>query len=129
MTQIPNSLRAIDQASLIHPQSNLRNFLETGPTIMARGKGIFVYDDEGTLHGVPDDGIPPVVVGAGGEARLEPNRLHDGFEIEGPSPIVMESPPHLPIQILHHSFGTVGTGSFDQSQRLPAFELAGARLL
>ena len=47
MTQLPNSLRAIDQASLIHPQSNLRNFLETGPTIMSRGKGIFVYDDEG----------------------------------------------------------------------------------
>ena len=47
MAQLPNSLRSIDQASLIHPQSNLRNFLETGPTIMSRGKGIFVYDDEG----------------------------------------------------------------------------------
>lgn len=47
MTQLPNSLRALDQASLIHPQSNLRNFLESGPTIMSRGKGIFVYDDEG----------------------------------------------------------------------------------
>ena len=47
MTQLPNSLRALDQASLIHPQSNLRTFVENGPTIMARGKGIFVYDDEG----------------------------------------------------------------------------------
>ena len=50
MTQIPNSLRALDQASLIHPQSNLRHFLENGPTIIDRGKGIFVYDDEGNEY-------------------------------------------------------------------------------
>ena len=47
VAQLPNSLRSIDQASLIHPQSNLRTFLEDGPTIMSRGKGIFIYDDEG----------------------------------------------------------------------------------
>lgn len=47
MTQLPNSLRALDQASLIHPQSNLRTRLEEGPTIMTRGNGIFVYDDAG----------------------------------------------------------------------------------
>ena len=47
MLQLPNSLRALDQASLIHPQSNLRTRLEEGPTIMKRGNGIFVYDDAG----------------------------------------------------------------------------------
>lgn len=50
MTQLPNSLRALDQASLIHPQANLRSFLESGPTIMSRGKGIFIYDDEGNEY-------------------------------------------------------------------------------
>lgn len=47
MTQLPNSLRALDQASLIHPQSNLRTRLEEGPTIVTRGNGIFIYDDAG----------------------------------------------------------------------------------
>lgn len=47
MSQIPNSLHALDVASLVHPQSNLRSHLETGPTIITRGKGIFVYDDSG----------------------------------------------------------------------------------
>ncbi len=47
MTQIPNSLHALDVASLIHPQSNLRAHLETGPTIITKGKGIFVYDEDG----------------------------------------------------------------------------------
>ncbi|MEM9354822.1 MAG: aminotransferase [Pseudomonadota bacterium] len=50
MSQLPNSLRALDQASLVHPQSNLRHFVENGPTIMTRGKGIFVYDDEGNEY-------------------------------------------------------------------------------
>lgn len=47
MTTLPNSLRSLDRQSLIHPQSNLRNFLDGGPTIMSRGEGIFVYDDAG----------------------------------------------------------------------------------
>ncbi len=50
MAQLPNSLRGLDQASLIHPQSNLRHFLEHGPVIMDRGKGVFVYDDEGNEY-------------------------------------------------------------------------------
>ncbi len=47
MSQIPNSLHALDVASLVHPQSNLRTHLEVGPTIITRGKGIFVYDEDG----------------------------------------------------------------------------------
>ena len=47
MSQIPNSLHALDIQSLIHPQSNLRKHLEQGPTIINRGKGIFVYDEDG----------------------------------------------------------------------------------
>ena len=47
MTQIPNSLHALDKASLIHPQVNLRKHLEQGPSIITRGKGIFIYDEDG----------------------------------------------------------------------------------
>ena len=50
MNQLPNSLRLLDQASLIHPQSNLRHFAEHGPTIMQRGNGIFIYDDAGNEY-------------------------------------------------------------------------------
>ena len=47
MTRLANSLHALDIASLVHPQSNLRNHVETGPTIFTKGNGIFVYDDDG----------------------------------------------------------------------------------
>jgi 4-aminobutyrate--pyruvate transaminase len=42
-----NSLHARDIATIVHPQTNLRKHLETGPHIISKGKGIFVYDDSG----------------------------------------------------------------------------------
>ncbi|MGE0765276.1 MAG: aminotransferase [Hyphomicrobiaceae bacterium] len=45
MSHLPNSLHALDIASVVHPQSNLRKHLESGPTIISKGKGIFVYDE------------------------------------------------------------------------------------
>jgi 4-aminobutyrate--pyruvate transaminase len=50
MPQLSNSLHVRDIASLIHPQTNLRKHLETGPTIITRGEGIYVYDDAGTRY-------------------------------------------------------------------------------
>jgi 4-aminobutyrate--pyruvate transaminase len=47
MNHLPNSLHALDVASVVHPQSNLRKHLETGPSIISRGKGIYVYDEDG----------------------------------------------------------------------------------
>ena len=47
MNRLPNSLHALDVASLVHPQSNLRKHLEHGPTIYSKGKGIFIYDEDG----------------------------------------------------------------------------------
>ena len=46
-SQLPNSLHALDVQSLIHPQSNLRKHLEQGPSIVTRGKGIYIYDEDG----------------------------------------------------------------------------------
>jgi 4-aminobutyrate--pyruvate transaminase len=50
MTVRPNSLHARDIASLVHPQTNLKNHLQTGPTIIEKARGIYVYDDEGKKY-------------------------------------------------------------------------------
>ena len=43
----PNSIQARDIASLVHPQTNLAEHLEQGPTVIDRGQGIYVWDDSG----------------------------------------------------------------------------------
>lgn len=50
MTANPNSLAARDVAALIHPYTNLEKHKESGPTIMARGEGVYVYDDSGKRY-------------------------------------------------------------------------------
>ncbi|MFO1162210.1 MAG: aminotransferase [Reyranellaceae bacterium] len=47
MTFMPNSPEARDIASYIHPQTNPRTHQETGPSIIAKGEGIWVEDSEG----------------------------------------------------------------------------------
>ncbi|WP_343563621.1 aminotransferase [Kiloniella sp. b19] len=44
-----NAGRAISQdiAHHVHPQSNLRQHAEKGPTMITHGKGVFIYDTEG----------------------------------------------------------------------------------
>ena len=36
-----------DKAHHVHPQSNLRQHAENGPTMITHGKGVFIYDSEG----------------------------------------------------------------------------------
>jgi 4-aminobutyrate--pyruvate transaminase len=36
-----------DIASVLHPQTNLLKHLETGPTIITHGDGVYIYDDTG----------------------------------------------------------------------------------
>src|SRR6478752_1694885 len=47
MTFMPNSPEARDVASYIHPQTNPRAHAQNGPTIIAKGEGIWVEDSEG----------------------------------------------------------------------------------
>ena len=47
MTVLPNSTQARDVAYLLHPNTNARRHEQTGPTVIERGKGIYVYDDQG----------------------------------------------------------------------------------
>ncbi|MBN8927931.1 MAG: aspartate aminotransferase family protein [Rhodospirillales bacterium 69-11] len=44
----PNSIQARDIASVVHPQTNLVKHLADGPMVIERGRGCYVYDDNGT---------------------------------------------------------------------------------
>jgi len=43
----PNSIQARDVATIIHPQTDLVLHQTRGPTVITRGEGVYVYDDEG----------------------------------------------------------------------------------
>ena len=47
---IPNSVRARDVASIVHPQTNLVHHLEQGPMVIGSGHGCYVHDDNGTQY-------------------------------------------------------------------------------
>ncbi len=47
MNDSPNSLHARDIASHLHPYTDLAAIRESGPHILSRGEGIYVYDDDG----------------------------------------------------------------------------------
>ena len=50
MTVIPNSMHARDIAYLLHPNTNARRHEKTGPIVIDRGEGIYVYDDQGNEY-------------------------------------------------------------------------------
>ncbi|MEI4487800.1 aspartate aminotransferase family protein [Frigidibacter sp. MR17.14] len=47
MSYLPNSLQGRDLRYLLHPVTNARAHERNGPLVIARGEGIFVYDDAG----------------------------------------------------------------------------------
>ena len=47
---LPNSAAARDVAYLLHPATNARMHEKTGPMIIERGEGIYVYDDAGNRY-------------------------------------------------------------------------------
>ncbi|HEX6959364.1 MAG TPA: aspartate aminotransferase family protein [Ferrovibrio sp.] len=47
MTALPNSLAARDIAHVLHPYTNLVKHETASPLVIERGKGIYVYDDQG----------------------------------------------------------------------------------
>lgn len=46
----PNSPAARDVAYLIHPYTNMKAHAESGPMIIERGEGVYVYDDAGKKY-------------------------------------------------------------------------------
>ncbi len=50
MVAQPNSLAGRDVASVIHPYTNLEQHKVVGPTVIAKGEGVYVYDDSGKRY-------------------------------------------------------------------------------
>jgi 4-aminobutyrate--pyruvate transaminase len=69
MNVLPNSLHARDIAYHIHPYTNMRKHERTGPIVIERGEGIYVYDDQGREYIEALAGLWSVGVGFG-EKRL-----------------------------------------------------------
>jgi 4-aminobutyrate aminotransferase-like enzyme len=66
-----SNLQAADIASLIHPFTNLTALGQTGPNIMARGKGVFVYDSDGKEYLEAMSSLWCVALGWGEEELVE----------------------------------------------------------
>ncbi len=65
----PNSPAARDISYLVHPYTNIREHEKIGPVVIERGKGIYVYDDQGNEYIEGLAGLWSVAVGFG-EDRL-----------------------------------------------------------
>jgi len=50
MNHLPNSTAERDIASLIHPATNLDTHQRTGPMVITRGEGIYIYDEAGRRY-------------------------------------------------------------------------------
>ncbi|MEG6508837.1 aminotransferase [Methyloligella sp. 2.7D] len=60
-----------DIASLIHPYTDLSAFREQGPTILTKGKGVYVYDDTGRRYIEGLAGLWCTALGYGNEKLIE----------------------------------------------------------
>ena len=56
-----SNLATRDVETLVHPYVNLASFRESGPLVIERGQGVFVYDTDGK----------PYIEGMAGELFLE----------------------------------------------------------
>lgn len=71
MNDLGNSPSARDIASVIHPYTNLAKHRETGPLVITRGKGIYVYDEDGKGYIEGMAGLWCTSLGFGEEALIE----------------------------------------------------------
>lgn len=67
----PNSPAARDVAYSLHPYTNARKHEERGPMIIERGKGVYVYDDQGKEYLEGLSGLWSVAVGFGEDRLVE----------------------------------------------------------
>ena len=73
MAPITN-LQQRDIETLIHPYTNLAAFRETGPTVIERGKGIYVWDSEGNRYIEGLAGLWCTALGYANEEMIEAAR-------------------------------------------------------
>jgi len=66
-----NSPEARDVASVLHPYTNLKKHEETGPLVIARGEGVWVYDNAGNGYIEGLAGLWSTSLGFGEERLIE----------------------------------------------------------
>ena len=66
-----NSPEARDIASVLHPYTNLKKHEETGPLVIARGEGVWVYDNAGNSYIEGLAGLWSTSLGFGEERLVE----------------------------------------------------------
>ncbi len=67
----PSNLAARDIETLVHPYTNLAAFRETGPLVIERGQGIYVYDTAGKPYIEGMAGLWCTALGYGNEELIE----------------------------------------------------------
>ena len=65
------NLAVRDLETLVHPYTNLAALRETGPLIIERGQGVFVYDTEGKAYIEGMAGLWCTALGYGNEELVE----------------------------------------------------------
>lgn len=75
MTYQPNSPEARDVVYHLHAYTNARRHQETGPLVLARGEGVFVYDTEGRRYLEAMAGLWSVAVGFSEKRLVEAAHL------------------------------------------------------
>src|ERR1700758_5729135 len=66
-----SNLAARDVETLVHPYTNLASFCETGPLIIEKAQGIYVYDTEGKPYIEGMAGLWCTALGYGNEELVE----------------------------------------------------------
>jgi 4-aminobutyrate---pyruvate transaminase len=66
-----SNLAVRDIETLVHPYTNLALFRETGPLVIERGKGVFVYDNRGKAYLEGMAGLWCAALGYGNEELVE----------------------------------------------------------
>src|SRR5215475_10341812 len=66
------NLAVRDLETLVHPYTNLAALRETGPLIIERGQGVFVYDSEGKAYLEGMAVLWCTALGTGNKGRAEP---------------------------------------------------------
>ncbi len=66
-----SNLATRDVETLVHPYINLASFRETGPLVIERGQGVFVYDTEGKPYIEGMAGLWCAALGYGNEELVE----------------------------------------------------------
>ena len=66
-----SNLAARDVETLVHPYINLASFRDTGPLIIERARGIYVYDTEGKAYIEAMAGLWCTALGYGNEELVE----------------------------------------------------------